>query len=316
VTMTAANVYVAYIGPASSCTTAASSAPCNVNEVIPFGARSFGYNFGCATHSFSWNFGDGQSGSGQDAPHAYATAGTYTVTVTISNGTQTIPITQSVRVGGSTPTTCPTMIGGTSVFIDYVGSGCTTTSGECNVAENVNFQTKTFAYNMSCATHTFEWNFGDGGTSTDQNPSHKYAVGGNYKVTLKVSNPTQNVTMERTVKVVGVNNCPTMVANQNVVLLFLGLKSKCNAAGGTCAEDEEIAFGANALGYNFACSPHTFLWAFGDGTTSNDQAPTHVYDKKGTYNGTLAIENSKQKLVIPFTVNVSSGSSRRRSAGR
>ena len=222
-----------------------------------------------------------------------------------------------MRVAGETATTCPTMTAGSNVYIGYLGaqSGCTPGSGNCSASENISFNAATFGYSYSCAPHTFSWNFGDGSTSTDQSPAHAYTTGGDYTVTLKVKNSAQEVTHTRTIKVVGTNNCPTMVANQNVFMQYLGTKSKCTASGGICQNDEQIAFGANALGYNFGCSAHTFTWTFGDGSSSNEQAPTHVYENKGTFNGTLVIENSKQKLVIPFTIITSSGSSRRRSAG-
>jgi len=318
--MTAANVFIAYIGPSSGCSTAASSPACGTGESIPFGARSFGYNYGCANHSFSWNYGDGTNGSGQDAPHSYSAAGTYNVSVTISNGGQTFTATQAVRVGGGGDPpigNCPTMTAGSNVFMGYVGSqsGCTAGSGDCKAAENINFTASSFGYNYDCAAHSFLWNFGDGGTSTDKNPTHAYAAGGDYTVSLKITNPSQNVTHTRTIKVTGSNNCPNMVANQNVILQYFGVKSSCTSSNGRpCQEDEDVLFGANALGYNFGCSAHQFLWTFGDGTTSSEQNPTHLYDKKGTFQGSLKVTNSKQQLTIPFSITISSGSSRRRSA--
>jgi PKD repeat protein len=35
---------------------------------------------------------------------------------------------------------------------------------------------------------TYLWDFGDGNTSTQQNPSHEYVVAGNYTVTLTTTN--------------------------------------------------------------------------------------------------------------------------------
>ena len=201
--MTSSNVFISYIGPASGCSTVASGPACNAGESIPFGARSFGYNFSCADHTFTWNYGDGQSGSGQDAPHAYANPGTYNASVTINNGTQTFTATQAVRVAGIIDLGCPTMTPGVNVFIGYLGtqSGCSAGSGNCKALETLNFTASSFGYNYGCAPHTFLWNFGDGTTSTDQNPAHAYAQGGDYTVSLKITNPAQNVTHTRTIKV-------------------------------------------------------------------------------------------------------------------
>jgi hypothetical protein len=45
---------------------------------------------------------------------------------------------------------------------------------------------------------SWNWNFGDGGTSTDQNPSHKYLNNGVYTVSLIVSDGTTNNTETKT----------------------------------------------------------------------------------------------------------------------
>lgn len=54
------------------------------------------------TLTFSWDFGDGALGSGQNVSHTYTTAGTYTATLTVSDGTATS--TDTVKITVSTPT--------------------------------------------------------------------------------------------------------------------------------------------------------------------------------------------------------------------
>lgn len=49
--------------------------------------------------------------------------------------------------------------------------------------------TFTFQNQSTNSPFTYLWNFGDGSTSTSQNPSHKYAVVGTYTVTLTAKNP-------------------------------------------------------------------------------------------------------------------------------
>ncbi|MCB9019449.1 MAG: PKD domain-containing protein [Chitinophagales bacterium] len=56
---------------------------------------------------------------------------------------------------------------------------------------------------MSCNANTYEWNFGDGFTSTDKSPSHVYAATGNYVVTLKVTNTCGQDVTSHVVSVVG-----------------------------------------------------------------------------------------------------------------
>jgi PKD repeat protein len=56
-------------------------------------------------------------------------------------------------------------------------------------------------YNFNCGSHSFSWDFGDGGHSTDQNPMHTYATDGTYKVTLHLANATQAVDLTSSVKI-------------------------------------------------------------------------------------------------------------------
>ena len=60
---------------------------------------------------------------------------------------------------------------------------------EINIGDYVSF------YDTSNGEPTsWNWNFGDGNNSTDQNPVHSYAAAGEYDVTLTVSNSTENDT--------------------------------------------------------------------------------------------------------------------------
>jgi PKD repeat protein len=43
-----------------------------------------------------------------------------------------------------------------------------------------------------------------------------------------------------------------------------------------------------------AGSPESWLWTFGDGTSSNEQNPTHLYSYPGTYDVTLTVKNGEQ----------------------
>ena len=50
------------------------------------------------------------------------------------------------------------------------------------------FVTGMFTNTSGGGTSTYAWDFGDGGTSTDMNPSHVYSAAGTYTVTLTVTN--------------------------------------------------------------------------------------------------------------------------------
>jgi PKD repeat protein len=94
-------VFIAYNSASNSCTQYGGSCP--AGQPVSFSAKSFGYDFACASHTFGWNFGDSQGGSGKETSHTFAVGGTYNVTLSISNGSQQVSTTASVIVGAGGP---------------------------------------------------------------------------------------------------------------------------------------------------------------------------------------------------------------------
>lgn len=119
--------------------------------------------------SWSWTFGDGGTSSLQSPTYSYATAGTYTVALTVTNaaGSDT-----------NTKTNYISVTVGSGPVADFSGTPLT---GAAPL-------TVTFTDLTTNAPTSWSWNFGDGGTSTLQNPSHAYTTAGSYAVTLTASN--------------------------------------------------------------------------------------------------------------------------------
>ena len=119
----------------------------------------------------------------------------------------------------------------------------------------------------------WEWKFGDGGSSTDRNPVHTYRSPGNYTVSLTVSNRFGSDTVAKTD-------------------LIRAEPSKPPAAGFSAAP----VSGGAPLTVQFtdksANNPVTWLWEFGDGTTSAAQNPKHTYTAVGTYSVGLTVGNA------------------------
>jgi PKD repeat protein len=162
---------------------------------------------------------------------------------------------------------------GRSVW-EYVPTG--------NVSPTANF---TFATTSLTANFTdtstdsdgtivaWAWNFGDGATSAQRNPSHAYAVGGAYTVTLTATdNSGGTSTIAKTVTVSGTNAPPT--ANFGFTTNYL----VANFTDGSTDSDGTIA---------------SYSWDFGDGSALATSAnPTHTYSAGGTYNVKLTVTDN------------------------
>ncbi|MEA1979787.1 MAG: S8 family serine peptidase [candidate division Zixibacteria bacterium] len=121
--------------------------------------------------SWAWTFGDGGTSSAQNPSYNYTTAGTYTVTLTATNAYGSDDEVKVDYITVTAPVNNPPVA-------DFSGSP---TSG--GVSLNVSFT------DLSTENPTsWSWTFGDGGTSTAQNPSYTYNTVGTYTVTLTATN--------------------------------------------------------------------------------------------------------------------------------
>ena len=117
--------------------------------------------------TWSWDFGDGESSTEQNPVYTYATNGIYTVTLTVSDGTDTDEDSKDITIG--TPPT----------------AGIIAPEGNITVNTTAQFTDNSTMGNSNITS--WIWNFGDGDTSTEQNPTHNYTAADTYYVTLTVS---------------------------------------------------------------------------------------------------------------------------------
>ncbi len=128
------------------------------------------------------------------------------------------------------------------------------------------------------APYSYSWNFGDGTTSTSQNPSHTYSTAGTYTATLTVTDsasPANTATSQVTTNVSAVGNplAASASANPTSGQTPLAVNFTGTATGGTPA--------------------YHYSWNFGDGSaTSTTQNPSHTYSNAGTFTATLTVTDS------------------------
>jgi PKD repeat protein len=117
---------------------------------------------------------------------------------------------------------------------------------------------------------SWSWDFGDGNTSSEENPSHTYSSAGTYTVELTVENNYGSDTEKKT-DYISVGSAPTAD--------FSAGQTEVQPGNSVQFTDESTE------------SPTSWSWDFGDGNTSSEQNPSHTYSSAGTYTVELTVEN-------------------------
>lgn len=210
--------------------------------------------FGTEKNSFIWDFGDGSSTvTTVDTSHAYSSAGPYTVSLTTSivGWNTTCVDTVSKTIPGSVPNTSFT---NTAVLLDA-----------------------TFT-DASTGAETWAWDFGDGATSTMQNPMHTYATPGTYTVCLTTTNDCGSDSTCNNITVI----CPDPVAGFNFTVN-----------------------GLTATFSNTSSNVVTNNWTFQNAGTDTAANPMKTWNSAGTYQVCLTTTNTCGTDSICKSVTVS-----------
>jgi len=198
-----------------------------------------------------WDYGDGSTPDNAiNGQHSYTTAGTYTVTLTNT-------------FGGCTGTVSKTV----NVVSAPVADFTATNTVSCKPPLTTQFT------DLSTGSTTWLWNFGDGTTSTLQNPNHNYSALGSFTVTLTTS--------------IG-GGCPSTTTKPAFV----------NIAGPTVAISNAPAYGCAPFTYTPTVSltavdaVTSYAWDFGNGFTFNGFTPPPQTYAAGVYNISLTVTTS------------------------
>jgi PKD repeat protein len=121
------------------------------------------------------------------------------------------------------------------------------------------------------------WDFGNGNTGNGIIATNTYTSAGTYTITLtSTTTGGQTTTVKKNIVV---STLPNAAFQE---------KQSCNAYFST-----NISIGVSSM-LNFApiASAQKYSWNFGDGTTSHDSMPTHIFIQPGTYTVKLTVSNS------------------------
>ena len=254
---TSALVTITDVPPLASFT---SSSPDEVGQVTTFTNTSTGTNL-----SYDWNFGDGNSSTVENPTHTYGLTGTYTVTLTASNSAAT-----SIKTATVTIDDVPPLASFTSSSPDELG------------------QVTSFTNNSTGSNLTYEWDFGDGNSSTVENPTHTYGLTGTYTVTLTASNSAATSIKTATATITDVPPDP--------ISDLLASSDSPTQVGGVTGLSATISAGDDV----------SYLWDFGDGSPldSSGANVSHTYTQVGTFIAGVFASNSVSTASATTTVTI------------
>lgn len=211
--------------------------------------------------SYSWDFGDGTSGSGETASRTYAHAASYNVTLTVKDNDGLVGLVthQVVVTDPPPPPNLPPVAAFTSSTLNRVASFNGTESSD-----------------PDGTISSYAWDFGDGTFGTGSSVTHTFGSTGVFNVTLTV---TDNLGLT------GVISSPVEATdpqpdNQVPVAAFTATTTSLKVhvdAGGSSDPDGSIV---------------SYSWDFGDGGHASTKVADHTFADAGSHQVTLVVTDN------------------------
>jgi len=171
-----------------------------------------------------------------------------------------------------------TITGGVNVTNPVPLAGFSMSKDVAKQGESIEFT------NTSTYAETYLWNFGDGDISNENNPTHTYNEVGNYEISLTATGLGGIQTIKKNIEI----TLPDPIAAYSI--------NKNGAIVG-----EKLLFTNNS---QYASN---YEWDFGDGVTSTEENPSHVFLSDGSFVVKLKAIRDGVENIITQTVNVSIG---------
>ncbi|MCK9422570.1 MAG: PKD domain-containing protein [Bacteroidales bacterium] len=209
---------------------------------------------------YLWNFGDGTFSTEMSPVHIFPSSGPYIVGLSIGDSTSFC-------------------FDFTSTLVNVWDS---TGGGGCHAAFRIDFDSINPTYTFHFIDEStgniiyWNWNFGDGTNSSEQNPTHTYSQNGIYNACLTIQG-ADSTCSDITCKILAIGTSPACHAE------FTYYNDSLNTELIIQFVDQSTA----GTGYI-----SSWYWQFGDGTTSYAQNPVHTYPSTGVYVATLTIHGA------------------------
>ncbi len=214
-------------------------------------AVSFANGSNPAPLSSAWTFGDGNGSSALNPGHTYATVANYSVKLV------------------NTYAVCADSLTRIITIVNSPAAGFTAVkTGTCKAPFTANFQDASTGGAVS-----WQWDFGDGSTSTLQNPSHTYMTTDSFDVTLTVKNST---------------GCSSTIKQTKFIRVTTPTLSLSNPAEEGCVNSPVFS---PAAVVNAVDGVASWSWAAPGAVpaTSTSVTPTFTYSVPGNYGITLTV---------------------------
>ncbi len=312
----------------------------------PFKIAFSNNSTGPGTLSWTWNFGDGSTSTQPNPLHTYASNGNYSVTLTtkssdgcidtltktnlltfqniqtsiklpdslcintpvnLINNSSPVPVSSNWTFGDGTssnlinPVKVYNSVGTYTIRLFNTYSYCKDSSSrtiktlprpianfsapvssKCQPNLLVNFK------DLSSNAVTWQWNFGDGTTSNQQFPAHTYTTYGSFDVKLIVTNAS---------------GCTDSIKKVDYIKIIRPVIDIQPTYTQGC-----VPFNLNPVAViSTLDAVSSYLWNFGDGTTSTLSNPSHIYSSQGNYTLSLTITTSSgctETISLPGAVKV------------